>query len=110
VTFSITSLKIDQPTHLARKSEYRAARNGGQTRARGSKKEQKRRAKKDTHFGCAHFGCEYFVFYKVERPHQALGYRTPELVHRSGNGGGAVIADHFGSAGQGDAIHLTSEA
>jgi hypothetical protein len=98
-----------------------AAKNEQKRRAkkREQKREQKRTpilvapifgAKKDTHFGCAHFGCEYFVFYKVERPHQALGYRTPELVHRSGNGGGAVIADHFGSAGQGDAIHLTSEA
>ncbi len=43
----------------------------GANEARGSKK-SKKESKKDTHFGCAHFGCEYFVFYKVERPHQAL--------------------------------------
>ncbi len=41
---------------------------------------------------------EYFAFYNGERPHQSLGNRTPEAVHRSGEGGGAVIADRFGSA------------
>ena len=39
---------------------------------------------------------EYFAFYNGERPHQALGYRTPDDVHRSGDGGGARIVDHFG--------------
>lgn len=39
---------------------------------------------------------EYFVFYNTKRPHQSLGYRTPEEVHRSGRGGGVTIADHFG--------------
>jgi putative transposase len=39
---------------------------------------------------------EYFVFYNGVRPHQSLGYRTPEDVHRSGTGGGASIVDHFG--------------
>ena len=38
----------------------------------------------------------YFVFYNGERPHQSLGYRTPEEVHRSGIGGGACIVDRFG--------------
>jgi putative transposase len=38
---------------------------------------------------------EYFAFYNRERPHQALGYRTPEQVHRCGHGGGAAIVDHF---------------
>lgn len=41
---------------------------------------------------------EYFAFYNGERPHQALGNRTPEAVHRAGAGGGAMIADRFGSA------------
>jgi putative transposase len=34
---------------------------------------------------------EYFAFYNGERPHQGLGNRTPEAVHRSGEGGGAEI-------------------
>ena len=42
---------------------------------------------------------EYFAFYNGERPHQGLGNRTPEAVHRSGEGGGAEIVDRFGSAG-----------
>jgi putative transposase len=41
---------------------------------------------------------EYFAFYNSERPHQSLGYRTPEAVHRSGEGGGARIGDRFGDA------------
>jgi putative transposase len=41
---------------------------------------------------------EYFAFYNGERPHQGLGYRTPDVVYGSGEGGGARIADHFGSA------------
>jgi putative transposase len=41
---------------------------------------------------------EYFAFYNDERPHQALGYRTPAAVHRSGEGGGAGIAVHSSSA------------
>jgi putative transposase len=41
---------------------------------------------------------EYFAFYNDERPHQALGYRTPAAVHRSGQGGGARIAEDGGSA------------
>jgi putative transposase len=41
---------------------------------------------------------EHFRHYSAERPHQALDYRTPERVHCSGAGGGAVIADRFGSA------------
>jgi putative transposase len=34
---------------------------------------------------------EYFVFYNGERPHQAMGYRTPNEVHATANGGGAQI-------------------
>src|SRR5947207_913971 len=29
---------------------------------------------------------EYFPYYNVERPHQALAYRTPEAVYREGGG------------------------
>ena len=38
---------------------------------------------------------EYFQFYKGARPHQALGYQTPEQVYLSGQGGGARILDKF---------------
>jgi putative transposase len=39
---------------------------------------------------------EYFAFYNGERPHQSMGYRTPDDVYRSGDGGGASIVDRFG--------------
>ncbi len=39
----------------------------------------------------------YFAFYNSERPHQSLGYRTPDLVYHSGEGGGARIVDRFGA-------------
>jgi len=39
---------------------------------------------------------QYFAFYNAERPHQALGYKTPDRVYRSGIGGGALIIDKFG--------------
>jgi len=38
---------------------------------------------------------QYFVFYNAERPHQSLGYETPDHVYRSGVGGGALIVDKF---------------
>jgi len=41
---------------------------------------------------------QYFAFYNAERPHQSLGYKTPASVYRSGIGGGALIADKYGSA------------
>ena len=37
---------------------------------------------------------EYFVFYNGERPHQALGKLTPDVVSTA-SGGGARIADKF---------------
>jgi putative transposase len=47
---------------------------------------------------------EYFIFlfgtaqgkHNGGRFHQALGYKTPDQVYRTGDGGGAKIADHFG--------------
>jgi len=41
---------------------------------------------------------QYFAFYNAERPHQALGYETPDHVYRAGVGGGALIVDKFGDA------------
>jgi len=43
---------------------------------------------------------EYFAFYNAERPHQGLGNRTPDAVYRSGEGGGASIAERFGGSPQ----------
>jgi putative transposase len=40
---------------------------------------------------------EYFLFYNRERPHQSLAYRTPDQVYVSAQGGGAMIADRFGT-------------
>lgn len=37
----------------------------------------------------------YFRLYNTERPHQSLGYKTPDEVYASGIGGGASIADKF---------------
>ena len=39
----------------------------------------------------------YFAFYNGERPHQALNYLTPDRVYASGEGGGAMIVDKYGS-------------
>lgn len=39
---------------------------------------------------------QYFAFYNAERPHQSLGYQTPDQVYRDGIGGGALIVDRFG--------------
>ena len=42
---------------------------------------------------------EYFIFYNGERPHQALGNRTPDAIYVAGVGGGASIPDHFSERG-----------
>lgn len=38
---------------------------------------------------------EYFGFYNGERYHQALGYKTPDQVYQTAEGGGAMIVDKF---------------
>ena len=38
---------------------------------------------------------EYFAFYNAERPHQSLGYMTPDRVYKSAEGGGAMIMDKY---------------
>ena len=43
---------------------------------------------------------QYFAFYNAERPHQALGYETPNRVYRTGVGGGALIVDKFSDEDQ----------
>ena len=45
----------------------------------------------DLLLGLAH----YFLFYNEERLHQSLGYPTPDVVYRTGIGGGAMIVDKF---------------
>jgi putative transposase len=41
---------------------------------------------------------QYFTFYNGERPHQALQNLTPDMVHQSAQGGGAMIVDKYGAA------------
>ncbi len=38
---------------------------------------------------------EYFAYYNTERPHQSLGYQTPNRVYESAAGGGALIVDKY---------------
>lgn len=40
----------------------------------------------------------YMAFYNGERFHQSLGGKTPDHVHRSGVGGGAIILEKYGAA------------
>jgi putative transposase len=51
----------------------------------------------------------YFAFYNGERPHQSLGQQTPDVVYRSGIGGGAMIVDKFGGAGEESPVPLRSK-
>ncbi|MDD5630998.1 MAG: integrase core domain-containing protein, partial [Methylococcales bacterium] len=37
----------------------------------------------------------YFAFYNSERYHQALGYKTPDQVYLTAEGGGSTIVDKF---------------
>jgi len=38
---------------------------------------------------------EYFVHYNTKRPHQSLGYGTPDHEYRTASGGGARIVDKY---------------
>ena len=51
---------------------------------------------------------QYFVFYNGERPHQALGDRTPDGVYRTAQGGGAIIIDKFLRAAEEPPVPLRS--
>jgi putative transposase len=51
---------------------------------------------------------EYFAFYNGERPHQSLGDMTPDVVYRTAIGGGAMIVDKFGGAGEQPPVPLRS--
>jgi putative transposase len=51
---------------------------------------------------------KYFAFYNGERPHQSLGNKTPDVVYRTGVGGGAMIVDKFGGAGEEPPVPLRS--
>jgi len=53
---------------------------------------------------------KYFVFYNGERPHQALDYKTPNMVYMTAMGGGALIVDKFGGAGTESPVPLRSTA
>jgi putative transposase len=51
---------------------------------------------------------KYFAFYNGERPHQSLGYKTPEAVYLSAAGGGAMIVDKFPRAVEEPSVPLRS--
>jgi putative transposase len=54
---------------------------------------------------------DYFVLYNSQRPHQALQYKTPDVVYASGIGGGAMIIDKYGekaSAGKPNSLNATT--
>jgi putative transposase len=38
---------------------------------------------------------KYFAFYNAERVHQSLENQTPQEVHETSSGGGAMIADKY---------------
>lgn len=39
----------------------------------------------------------YLAFYNGERAHQGLDHRTPNFVYESGEGGGTIILNKYGS-------------
>ena len=51
---------------------------------------------------------EYFTFYNSERPHQSLGQKTPDIVHKTAMGGGAMIIDKYPRAVDGPPVPLRS--
>ena len=53
---------------------------------------------------------QYFAFYNGERPHQALDYKTPDVVYRTAIGGGALIVDKFPRATEGNPVKQKATA
>lgn len=51
---------------------------------------------------------EYFAFYNGERPHQSLGFKTPDTVYRTATGGGATIVDKYPRELEGTPVPLRS--
>jgi len=51
---------------------------------------------------------KYFAFYNGERPHQALGYKTPDTVYQSESGGGAMIVNKFSEEEEESRMRLTA--
>ena len=49
---------------------------------------------------------DFFIFYNSERPHQSLGHKTPDVVHRTAMGGGALIVDKYSHMMQLDEPHI----
>lgn len=49
---------------------------------------------------------KYFAFYNGERMHQSLGNKTPDAVHASGVGGGALIVERFPQKAEGLPVAL----
>ncbi len=45
---------------------------------------------------------DYFMFYNNQRPHQALKYKTPDVVYASGDDGGALIVDKYPKKQEGE--------
>jgi uncharacterized protein (DUF2384 family) len=39
---------------------------------------------------------------RLQRPHQSLGYQTPDKVYSAGVGGGSLIVDRLGENTQAD--------
>ena len=52
---------------------------------------------------------EYFVLYNTERPHQSLGYDTPDQVYRTASGGGARIVDKYNATEKTDSAIETKK-
>lgn len=50
---------------------------------------------------------KYFAFYNLERPHQSLGYCTPDTVYATGIGGGAMIVDKWKTLSSTEEVHQT---
>jgi len=51
---------------------------------------------------------KYFAFYNGKRPHQALGYKTPDTVYQSESGGGAMIVNKFSEEEEESRMRLTA--